>query len=537
MLILIISIQERSIPRASYELIESDAIDEDESFNSSSSPFSPVTSVILLNDSLLETNSNWLHRTDVRFNYTRFSRKISTPRLNVSNITFTVSAHIISGPLGLMMTVYGWPYNYQINGSSGEFIEISANFTPEEFDEKLIWIGADIDGTDLSVIRDLRFTIEVTFTTEVNPVVMDLQRTNGDSLLDHQELLTLRESDSPTIRFDEFEFCFSQVNETFYLPNGVYSLIFDWEGYQHSFTDITIVNETVYLEVRIKTILINVESTQNIPGLSVEVSKGMYSFYERFLIVDEPSFYVPSMDYVFITVTGRPGSYHTPYHFSFSLERYQNRNLTLVVSENWISIGGLAFSHGRLVMLVTSTLILMIVVVTSRRELVNSSTFAPFVFLFLANILPLYTISMNAVYPIRLPLMSDYTIAYSFSIGIGTVASTMSGTVTSISHPGYYEGLFFSFMSFGLLLIVFLAFLYEYALKDSDRETIDFFVIAPILGSVVIHIFYFGEFFVSRLGSPISSVTIGPGIFFSVLSAVLWYILFRRQGKSVFETN
>jgi hypothetical protein len=539
-LIVIVSVQENMIPTATYELKPGDPINEDEAIEITSYPQSTVTSAVLLNDSLLSPDSIWFKDSYRWTGHIHLSRQIPVPRINVSAITLRLSAFIVKGPSNINLRYYDWPHDSNVNGSTGETVEIVRHILPDDLGRSgLTWIGVTINSTDLSVIDNLYFSVSVVFTTNMLPVTMDLQRTNGNSLFNLPELHNIHQtSNRPYIQFDDHEFYFSQVNDTIFLPADTYSLSIRWLDYQHFFGDISVENESLYLELRIKTVRLDVESLQKLPGIAIHVERSMYNdfYYHEIMIADEPSFYLPSMSYVSISVRGDVDSYYWPLHFTFYIDNYENRNITLVVSENWILVGDIAFTPGRFVMLIALISIFILTFVISRKELLTSSIYLPFLLLFLGNTLPMYTLDQTSgMDPFRIPLYSLYDETQSVSSGISTSITSINGTAVAVSDAGYEVATQIGFISLTLLLFVFITVIYEYLRKEQDPETSDFPVVAPIICSMVLQTVFIVSRFFSTLGY--FAFSLGPGLAFTSLALVMWIVLFKRQGKTIFETN
>jgi hypothetical protein len=536
MLITIISISESSIPKASYDLIVGQALEESESLEISSSPQIPLTSAVLLNDSLSTDNPNWLVEPDIRHNSTTFWRWIQIPKQNVSSLIFRLSSYIVSGPLEITM---GFDEeDYSSVGNNGEHIEIERHTSPSELSSGgLIELMARFDGMDRSVIDQLIYTIELEFTTGMCPLTVDLQRTDGESMFLLQEFLTLNRYERPVLLLNENKFHLNQANATIFVPNGIYSVSIDWSNYEHSFININVTNESIILELRIKSIRLKVESIQKIPGLVVMVGSYISDFYYfGILVADEPTFYLPSGSYEEVSVRGNIDSWHYPRHFRVDLSQYENRNITLVVNENWIIIRNVAFTPGRLITLIAIMSIIILTILLSRKELAKSSAYAPFILLLLGNSLPIYaTTQLKGTYPHRIPLFSNYIETQAVCSGIGTSISSMSGTATAISGAEYSVASSIGIYSFMLLFIVFLTVVYEYVRKEYDLETSDFLIAAPILCSLIINLVFIVNVFISNLG--FRTITLGPGLMFTALALLVWIIQYRRQGKTILQTN
>ncbi|MFW9927307.1 MAG: hypothetical protein ACFFDM_11185 [Candidatus Thorarchaeota archaeon] len=535
MLIVIASIQENGTPTATYELIIGEPLDEDESIAITSSPQAPVTSALSLNDSLLGPDSIWFTDSDRWTGQIHLSRQIPVPRINVSTITLRLSAFIVKGPINLKLRYYDWPQDVNVNGSTGETVEIVRHILPDDLgNDGLAWIVVWINSTDLSVIDHLYFSVSLVFTTEMLPVSMDLQRTDGNSLINLPEFYFIYQtSNRPYVQIDEYKFYISQVNDTIFLPSGTYSLYVRWDNYQYYFGNLIVDNESLVLELRIKTVRIDVESVQKIPGIAVYVGSAFDEFYRHAIMVaDEPSYYLPSTSSVQISVRGEVGEHYWPHHFTFYVNNYGNRNVTLIVSENWISIGNIAFTPSRFSLLFGLISIFVLTIVILRKELLTSSIYLPFLFLFLSNTLPMYSIYRGKG---EYPFYRIYTETETVSTGVSTSVTNISGTTITISDAGYEIATQIGFISIALLLVVFFTVIYEYLRKEQDPETSDFPVLVPIMCSLVLQtVFIVGVFF-STLNY--SSFSLGPGIAFTSLALLTWIVLYKQRGKTIFETS
>jgi hypothetical protein len=322
------------------------------------------------------------------------------------------------------------------------------------------------------------------------------------------------------------------------LIEGSYSLRVRWSGYDSYFPDISISNESVYLEIRIETVRVDIRSLQKIPGVTVYVDAwGGDEFYAyEILIADEPSFYVPSMSHIWFGIEGGPESFRSPHHFSYYLQNYDNGNVTLSVNENWILIGNVAMTPGRFVMMIALVSIFVLTILIFRRKILESSIYAPFLLLVLGNALPTYTTSRTSYrFPLALPIYSNYLETQTVSIGIGSSISSLDGGVLAVSSAGYDVMTQIGYISIALLLVAFGTILYEYLRKDTDLETSDFPMLVSVLATLIFQIVFTANFFISNISW--RNVTLGPALIFTSLANIVWIILYKRQGKPIFETN
>lgn len=433
---------ETSIPTASYEIINDTEIVGSESIEITNSSFPSGSSVLLLNDSVLSEGNYWYKRSYSSFNsdYSRFSRMVTIPVLNLSEIILRVSAFIIEGPLNISMDyVQGWFNRASIIGHTGEYCEIVVHLSPEDYMTRIngpnqLSVGIGFEGLNWSVVDQLYFSIQVEFTDIQIPVTIDLQRTNAESMFLLPEFRMIKEK--PKFRFGDYSFVLSQANDTIFLSNGNFTLSLNWWGYNENFNNVAVMNQSLHLVIRIKTVRLDVESIQNIPGLKIHVGNSwldqLYSsLYE---ITDSPSFYLPPGSEIPIECEGGPGGHQSQDHFDFMLQSGLNRNISLIVSENWIFLGNIGFTPGRLLILFASLIILGLTIILARKEMATSSVFVPFILIFLGYIIPSVEVTrLIWPYPVTYDATAFTTTSDVVSVGSVTSISSWSGSATTIA--------------------------------------------------------------------------------------------------------
>ena len=530
MLVIPIASLEGRIPRASYDIIYGDEIVGSESIEITRSSHDPVSSVLLLNDSILSEQSDWHLRQYISFNRTYYSKQIIVPVLNVTQVIFRATGYVVTGPVSIRMGYYQYPYHENTTGQTGEYFEIVQYATPDDYyNEGLIWIFVDIDGLDWSVIDKLYFSVQVEFSVSRCPVIVDLQRTNGESMYNLQEF-TATDRTRPIIKFGGHSSYLCQVNDTIYLPNGNYSVAIVWDSYTPSFGDISIANESLFIAIRIKSVRLDVEATQRIPGLVVNMGTDWYLDYRSFLLKDSPSFYLPSGTMQIIEVIGEPEFSHSPYHFMVDMDLGENRNITLVVHENWILIGGVAFTPGRLTILIASIIVIVLTLVVSRKRIGTSSVFLPFILLFFGSILPSYQRTVLEDYPLTLPVYSQYTETQWIWLSVDISTSSIDNGIAAVTN----SNLSTSQILFPLLLLAFLGMILEHVREEIDPDFPDFMVFVPLLGHLLYQWAYIINVFMHQWEYAMS---IGLGPFLTTSALLLWYIQFRRRGGKFIQTT
>lgn len=534
MLIIPIASQERQIPIATYETINGEESETSESVEIAKSPCTPVTFSTVLNDSLLNSNDSWFIVQDYFNGRTEFRRTIAVPRFNVFVMNVSLSINVVTGPLGIRMD-YGGSIE-DIICQSGEPCEVVRNVPSYEYEsDGLIPIYIMIESADWSVIDYLCFSLQVEFSSGQCPVTIDLQRTNGESMFLLQEFSAIL--NRPTILFGEHEFHLSKVNDTLFLPNGNYLLSVDWESYEPSFTNVTITNESLMINIKIKSVRLNIESMQKIPGLVIYMGGLIDEDYIPLLLKDSPSFYLPSGNAMIIEVRGEPSNRMDPLHFRIDLDAGDNRNITLLVYENWILVGGLAFTPGRLVILTASILVLTLTLFISRKNLISGSINLPFILIFLASITPSYQTTSDVWWVLTLPLYSTCIETELISLGIDISVVSYSGSTVAIMQTGEYALQPINQMLFIAMLVPLIGVLYDYLRKEWDSEFPDFLIAVPIFLLILIQ----WSLVVSRLGDAYfyhgNYVTIGLGPILASLAFISWIILYKHKGGLLFATT
>ena len=544
MLVIPIAAQEQRIPNATYEIIYGEEINDSESLEITSSPIDPVSSVMLLNDSLTSSDSVWLKEQSPFSNYSSYKRTIAIPCVNVSEITVNLSAYVQTGPLDIWIYMHSIGVNQTSLSTIGltqEYCNITKTLTPNEYAEDpdgpaRIYFSIHFDGLNWDVISQLLFSIQVEFTVSQCPVILDLQRTNGESMYLSQTFETIYdERFKPTTSFDGFEFWLVEVNETIFLPNGNYSLSMKWGSYEYTFGDVNITNASIFLACKIKSVRLDVESKQRIPQILIDVGKDDsygYLYPYGFLVSESPSFYIPSSSTHEILVRGGPISRYSPTHFAFDLSTESNQNITLVVNENWIEIGDFAFTPGRMTIYIASLFVMVLTLLMGRKK-IRTTISQPFYLLVLSSILP----TMVSISWDWYSTAVDYIEYYSVSLGISTMTSSLDGTAIAF-YPANYSTIHqWTPLSFLLLLFIFLGVLLEYWKEYVNLESLDQVIAFPIFGFFLIQVFYFLDNYASYLSYPLGQPHPGFGLLASGFALFIWFYQIRQTGKPIFESS
>jgi len=534
MLVFPIAALETDIPTADYELTLGEETNESESIEISNSTYSPVSSVLVTNESVKSPTSYWtaIHFPGSDSSY--FEKIVSVPYINVSDLILTVSAHIVEGPVEISME------ENSVIGQTGEKSKLVVHMVPDvdayhTGRSSTEYIRITIDRTDWDVIDEIYFSLEAVFTENVCPITIDLQRTNGESMYLLPEFRTIHDYNAlPYYHFEEFLFIVFQPNVTLFIPNGNYSLSFHWMEYSHSFVDLSIMNESLRLILRIKSVRLDVESLQKIPGLAIEVDyHGSYGYRhmynEEYMIKGSPSFYLPSENTVHIWVEGRPSESLDRPHFDFVFEAGEDHDVTLLVDENWIIVGNVAITPSRTVMFVSVFLIVGTILAFARKKIWMNPIFAPFILLLLGNLLPVFNVSSQRFRaPVTSPIYSIYQEFSYTSLTFDTTYSHIDESILTISNRGGIESFLpatiMAQLSFVMLFIVFLGVVFEIIEKRSD--TSEAFFLLGLFATPIFHSYNFAYFFASE-------ITIGVGFFVMILAIPLWLVLITRKNQAI----
>lgn len=528
MLVFPLAALETDIPTADYELEFGEESNESESMDIAFSSYSPVSSVLVTNESVMDPSNYWdaLHYPGEDSNY--YAKVVNVPYLNVSDLMFTVTTYIVEGPLELSMK------GNSTIGQAGEHCQLVVHEIPEvnpDFPERAStdYIRITFNSTNWEDIDEIYFSLEVTFTEIVCPVKLDLQRTNGECMGQLQEFRTVYDYTAiPTIQFGDFPFIVTYPNVTVYLPNGNYSVRFQWLDYSHSFSNLTILNESLYITLRIRSTRLDVNSLQKIPFIAIRISYSSYDLdkmYEDVMIKDSPSFYVPSENTVRVFVIGRP---ITPQltqhksHFDFYLNTGGNRNVTLSVNENWIMVGTVAFSPARWLMVLSSIVIIILTLAIGRKEIKSSPVYAPFLLLLVGSLLPVINVTFQKyIQPLTYPLYSPYSVTTSTSLTFATLYSTTDNSVTTISSIGIFNGTIMSSLSFFILFIAYSCLVFE-ILKVKENSLQEIFFIMAIILMPVLQLRYYFSLPIIFYNDYIVSLSIG--FLLTVIAPVIWLV-------------
>ncbi len=530
MLVFPIAALETDIPTADYELIISEETNESESIAITSSTYSPVSSVLITNESVMNPSSNWNAIQNPRSDSNYFEKIVSVPYLNVSDLILTVSAFVVDGPLEISME------GSSTIGQTGEYCKVITHMVPEVDSNypgraSIEYIRITFASTDWNVIDEIYFSLEAIFTDIVCPVTVDLQRTNGESMYLLPEFRTIYDNDAfPYFHFEDDVFIVFQPNVTIYIPNGNYSLVFQWMEYNHSFTDLLIMNESIHLTLRITSVRLDVESLQKIPLVAIEVqyhaAYGYRHMYEEeYMIKESPSFYIPSGNIVRIIVEGGPTGSHYKPHFIFIFEAGDDNNVTLIVDENWILVGNIAFTPARAAMFLSSIFIIGLVVVVARKQLSKSPIYGPFMLLLLGSLLPtVEVIYQRYISPTTFPLYSLYSERSSYSLQFATMQTQLDGSITTISSAVDLDYAIMGPFSFFFLCMAFLGVALEVVGKERVGDIQEVLFVIGLVGTPTYQLVYILYF--------VHNVVPGVGLLVSSFAVLLSLALVARMNKS-----
>ncbi len=528
MLVFPIAARETDIPTADYELVFGEESSESESMDIISSSYSPVSSVLVTNESVMDPLNLWnaIHFPGSDSNY--YAKVVNVPYLNVSDLVLTITAYVVEGPLELSMKE-----NSTI-GQTGDYCKIVVHEVPEVNPlhpeiASTDYVRITFDSTDWQAIDEIYFSIEAIFTEIVCPVTIDLQRTDGERMGLLPEFRAIYDYNAvPTLYIGDYPFIIMNPNITIYIPNANYSVSFHWLDYSYSFSKLTVLNESLKIELRIRSVRLNVIALQKIPFIAIDIEfsrNGMDTMYERIMTKDSPSFFLPSEQTVHITVTGGPPTMQYKHHFNFYLDAGGNRNISLSVDENWIILGNAAFTPARLMMYLSSIFVCILVIAIARREIATSLVYAPFLLQFAGSLLPFASMTVEQYRsPMTYPLYSLYTESTSTSLTFASMRATLDDSISTVSSIGILNETIVSSISFFILSMAFFGLIIE-ILREEESEMQEVLSLLAIMSMPIMHWVYFD--YISR-GQAIS---LGVGFYVTVAAAVMWFIQLVRRNR------
>jgi len=394
-----------------------------------STPIIPKTLITIANI----TSFDYWRRYEFSAGTYSIESEINIPLLKVTEIRMGFSFSIINDTATVTAAAEDWNYgeaHYITNSSALGIGAHSLTLT-------LPWSGsgstyhgwADQLFVRLSVkdcqedsVQLIRYWLQVAVSESVCPLVVDIRRTNGESLYSSPFIYQIYQSiyaPKVVLVYNNSYTVFSptRVNDTLLVPAGNLSARFQWPYRDlliHNFTTQT--NQSMFLRFSAQFVRLDVECSQRIPELGISVAYYYGSGeYEHILAYSSPYFYTPSNRTLDIEV----GSFDSSFRILGSTVRVRtfltavntgfNRNMTLVIHPNWIQIGNLLIPPGKLISLLSFAMIVLIAPVYYKSKTVKSRAFIPWGFLNLSLIIPWLSSFDESPYVESTPIMNYIT--------------------------------------------------------------------------------------------------------------------------------
>lgn len=412
----------------------------------SSTSYIPESIVTIVNDTTLQLGYLWEVSYSNPSNYnpvglSTFARTVNVPVLNITSLSFEISFYVQNGPRSLTLTIQDKQNRGRIytedtaHISSNQNATLSITISPDIFDiDEDIWAAYSIYTTieaeghynEDFVIKSYTITAEVS--ADLYPVIVDIQRTNGESLFSYPTF-------SETYDYYPWNFImsFSDVNSTYYahltefnehifLPPNMYNITFQ-AGQRTLNATLEHMANAAIVEWRLQTLKIDIVPTQNLPDYGIKITSS-YSDYYGTLITEKPSFILlaPKENFT-VTIIGRS---HLETN-SFLIAGGENRNITLTVNYNLIDLGFISITLGRLIMLISGVLSIIILLILMSIFKLGKDRFLPFMFLIMSYMVPWSVYRGYHLYPRLIPVELYEINRYDFP-GLGASSSQIPGS-------------------------------------------------------------------------------------------------------------
>lgn len=500
---------------------DGEIVNESEILLASPMVYSPKPLITTLNDTDIENESVWKIGHSDGGNTITYARYINVPFRNVTEVIFSASFSIQTGPANI--TIHNVKGSNTTVCQDNQDVTLSFIGAPSDTSENYaepIRMFIDISGSYKEEVVVTGFWIQAVTNTTLYPVSVDIQNINGISLFSNPTMYDNNRFElMPRITIiDESSisnyFYPTQINDTMLLPIGNYSIEFTWWWYYHISSSFQISDDAIQLDWRIKCVSIIVKPTYPIPGYSIDFDYDSL-YRSEYLLSDSPTFYLPQNRIWKIYIFGRHHS------VSANIETGQVENISVWVDPNLVVIGSLAFSTGRLAIMTCLLLSILILGLANVKKFVKSSYVIPYSILILSFILPCnqYTVHPPGYFTIS----DNYSENTAFCPGLSSLAIS---TPDSLIHITYYETPYFIVLYILLLLVVIGILLDNSETKSHEINTNSLFgysVIAIVITEFCAVIISD----LSLIGTQITPLTIGLGPFIAVFSFIIWIVLIR----------
>ncbi|MHA2118647.1 MAG: hypothetical protein ACW98J_06985 [Candidatus Thorarchaeota archaeon] len=511
------------------EVIEEENIDVPEQFQISHSAYTPRSTVILLEHSTLDEKV-W------RFQEDSVSLGFNIPVVHISEILLVLDLKAFEKPITVDFNEYYTGVNYTASINPNEHIEMILHLprvlllspTVDTWIRRLL-VRISFEDYTLDDFELTHFSARAITTDVLYPVSIDVQRTNGESLYADPIMHFLRQEIE--IYFNQSSLGSSarflpyQINETILLPPGYYELLFDWEAYELT-EQLTITNQSVSISWRIKCVRIDIDLKQDISGLAITIDDGWYDYYHYILALPPPSFYLPSRDYVWIRTMSWSRAHSGHMSTSHSLYLDDNQNITVEISSEMVSFGGMSLTPGRVAIFVISLLFVVSLSLIILKKSESRTKLIPLLILFTGIVLPWMLVSRTATFPIS-TTQGVFREVWMVSPGIYTSFGSQDNHSIAVgpSDP-LNSSVLIDFG--GLALLLFLALLaasiHEMYVSSESPKIQNSQFLFVFLSILLLEWMAFGY----GLQGWLESVYPGPGIIISLFALVVWGVLITK---------
>ncbi|MHA2200464.1 MAG: hypothetical protein ACXACG_00445 [Candidatus Thorarchaeota archaeon] len=521
--------------RPTIEVFEEENIFVPEQFQISHSPYTPSSSVTLLEHSRMDPKVWRIHEDSVSLGF-------NVPVVNISEIMLVLDLKTFDRPIIVNFNEYYSGVNYTANINSNEHVQLMLQLPRNLLQSPTIdtWIKRVLvrityENYALDDFELTHFSVRAITTDVLYPVSIDVQRTNGESLFSDPTMHFLRQeieiyfnqsSLGNSARFSPY-----QVNETILLPQGDYEVFFDWEAYELT-EQMTITNESVSILWRIKCVRIDIDLAQDIPGLSITIYDGMFDYYSNILLIPSPSFYIPSGHDITISTQQWSRVHSGSMSTSRMLVLRENQNVTVEISSELISFGGMSLTPARAAIYIFAILFVVSLTLIIVKDRESRTRMIPLLVLFIGIILPWMQVSRSAYFPYS-TTQGVFHQTWMISPGIHTSLGSQDNHSVVV---GPYDPLRSSVVGIGfggivyLLYLVLLVAVIHKLYVSSESPTIQnsqflyLFVLILIIELMSFQTGYQGW---------IESLSLGPGIVISFLALALWGLLLKKLEKVI----
>ncbi|TFG11248.1 MAG: hypothetical protein EU531_11790, partial [Promethearchaeota archaeon] len=508
------------------EVVYGEDVDAPEDLEIAYSSYTPQSVERIVNYSSVNTD-HWFIDSDGAS--TRFYVSLR----NISKIIIGMSVASFGKSVNLSLYEYG----YSILNSTAigkfqtreHFLEIPCN---QSSYLRLIDVRIRLTNCSWEDIEITGFWVDIVTIDVLYPVVIDIQRTNGESLFSNPTMKMIGRQIDPMVQIDSIPLGISYVmylgrpDRLILLPPGDYNISMSWNMDLKG--TISLSNTSAGLTWRIKCVRVDIDLGQEIPELYLWVD---YYHYEVSLLYS-PSLYLPSGRSVDMRIGSNSDSFSGHVSSLIDLAVGQNQNITFVISPGIISIGAISITPGRLLIFSCSLIMMCGIILIANRKLVSNIRILSFLILFMGVLFPWIQYSQIDTKPAT-PTFSEFRIVWDISPGISTSFASQDNSSlliapsneSAFTYPRFQLG-FFVFLLFAIFFVIVLAELYEIPRIPKVGNVYISFLVVCIL--VLNLIFIWNGFQYFSMGW-VDSIQLGFGSILTILSVSVWaYPAYRR---------